>query len=339
MSGEFELIAAIRDRIAAAGGPQGSAALILGSGDDAAITRREGAAVTSVDALIEGVHFRAPPFSLRQVGRKALAVALSDLAAMGAMPGEAYVQLGVPADRDEDELLELAGGLADLAAEHQVVVAGGDVTAAPALLVAVTVVGEGEPDLLVRRAGARPGDLLVVTGELGGAAAGLALLERPELAAGLAEPVAEALRRRQLEPVPRLAAGSALAAAGAKAMIDVSDGLGADAGHLAESGGVGLEIALERLPVQKGVVEVAAAAGSDCFDLAAAGGEDYELLAAIAPYSFESAARAVAATGVSLTTIGEVSGGGSVRLSDRGVDRPPAGFDQLRRRQAPGDRA
>ena len=339
MIGEFELIAAIRDRIAAAGAPQGSAALILGSGDDAAITRRDLAAVTSVDALIEGVHFRVPPFSHSQVGRKALAVALSDLAAMGAGPGEAYVQLGVPADRAEDELLELAGGLADLAAEQRVVVAGGDVTAAPVLLVAVTVVGEGEPARLVRRAGAAPGDLVVVTGELGGAAAGLALLERPELSGALAEPVAAALRRRQLEPVPRLAAGRALAAAGASAMIDLSDGLGADAGHLADAGGIGFAIALERVPIQGGVAEVAAAVGADSFDLAAAGGEDYELLATIAPERFEAAAQAVAATGVSLTTVGEVTGGDSVRLSDRGADRPPAGFDQLRSRQVPGDPA
>ncbi len=227
-------------------------------------------------------------------------------------------------------MLELAGGLADLAAEQRVVVAGGDVTAAPVLLVAVTVVGQGEPARLVRRAGAAPGDLVVVTGELGGAAAGLALLEHPELSGALAEPVAAALRRRQLEPVPRLAAGRALAAAGASAMIDLSDGLGADAGHLADAGGVGFAIALERVPIQGGVAEVAAAVGADSFDLAAAGGEDYELLATIAPERFEAAAQAVAATGVSLTTVGEVTGGDSVRLSDRGADRPPAGFDQLR---------
>ena len=132
MSGEFELIAAVRGRLASAGAAASSEALVLGSGDDAAITVRAGATVTSVDALVEGVHFRAPPFGPADVGHKALAVALSDLAAMGAHPGEAYVQLGVPADRDREELLELADGLARVAAKHGVAVAGGDVTRAPA---------------------------------------------------------------------------------------------------------------------------------------------------------------------------------------------------------------
>ena len=158
VNGEFELIAAIRERIAQAGAPQASSAVVLGSGDDAAITARPGATATSVDALIEGVHFRIPPFSARQVGHKALAVALSDLAAMGATAGEAYVQLGIPEDRTEAELLELADGLAQVAAAHAVVIAGGDVTRAPSLLVAVTVVGAGtDPEALVRRAGACPG--------------------------------------------------------------------------------------------------------------------------------------------------------------------------------------
>lgn len=335
MSSEFELIAAIRARLAAAGVAERSAALILGSGDDAAITQRQLAAVTSVDALIEGTHFRIPPFTPAQVGRKALAVALSDLAAMGAAPGEAYVQLGIPAERSEGELLELADGLAELAAEHGVAVAGGDVTAAPALLVAVTVVGEGDPKRLVRRAGARPGDIVVVTGELGGAAAGLALLDGRPSPDAIGDRAAGALRRRQLDPIPRLAAGRALAAGGASAMIDLSDGLGADAGHLAAASGVGIEIDLDRIPVQDGVAEVGAALGIDPLDLAAAGGEDYELLATIAPDRVGPATAAVTGGGLALTAIGEVLAGDSVRLSGREGDRQPAGFDQLRSRQAP----
>lgn len=335
MSDEFELIAAIRERIALAGAPDVSAALVLGSGDDAAITVRDGASVTSVDALVEGVHFRIPPFSLRQVGAKGLAVALSDLAAMGAEAGEAYIQLGVPEDRGEPELLELADGLAEVAALHRVAIAGGDLTAAPALLLAVTVVGAGDPGRLIRRSGARPGELLVVTGELGGAAAGLLLLERPELGAELDDEVAAALRSRQLEPVALLAAGAALARCAATAMIDVSDGLGGDAAHLASAAGVGLEIDLERMPVQVGVGEVASAAGADPLDLAAAGGEDYELLATLAPERLDAARDAVAATGSTLTVIGEVSASGGVSFSGPGGDRAPEGFDQLRRR-APG---
>jgi len=329
VSSEFELIDAIRERLAAAGAPASSPALILGSGDDAAITRRSGAAVTSVDALIEGTHFRMPPFTAAQVGHKALAVALSDLAAMGARPGEAYVQLGVPKGSSDAELLDLAGGLAAIAARFGVTVAGGDVTAAPALLVAVTVVGEGDEALLVSRAGARPGDVVVVTGALGGAAAGLALLEG-RAGAAVAEPVAAELRARQLEPTPRLAAGQALAAAGATAMIDLSDGLGADAGHVAAASGVGMSLDVDRVPAQEGVSEVAAAAGVDPAELAVAGGEDYELLATLPDERLDEAVAACAAAGVALTPVGAVVVGDTVRLSGREGDRPPAGFDQLR---------
>ena len=337
VSGEFELIAALRERIAQAGADGGSPALVLGSGDDAAITFPGGATATSVDALVEGVHFRIPPFEARQVGHKALAAALSDLAAMGAEAGEAYVQLGIPDERGEPELLGLADGLAALAGRLGVAIAGGDVTRAPALLVAVTVVGHAESaDRLVRRSGARPGDLLAVTGELGGAAAGLALLERPELGEGLDETLAAALRARQLEPEPRLAAGRALAEAGATAMIDISDGLGADAGHLAAAGGVGLEIDLSELPVQAGVAELARKAGLDPFDLAAAGGEDYELLAALAPDDLDRARELV---GSGLSVIGAVADGGGVVFSGAEGGRPPRGFDQLGHRRAPRDPA
>ena len=333
VSGEFELIAALRERIAQAGADGGSPALVLGSGDDASITVPGGATATSVDALVEGVHFRIPPFEARQVGHKALAAALSDLAAMGAEPGEAYVQLGIPDERGDPELLGLADGLAALAGRLGVAIAGGDVTRAPALLVAVTVVGHAESaDRLVRRSGARPGDLLAVTGELGGAAAGLALLERPELAEGLDETLAAALRARQLEPEPRLAAGRALAEAGATAMIDISDGLGADAGHLAAAGGVGLEIDLSQLPVQAGVAELARRAGLDPLDLAAAGGEDYELLAALAPDDLDRARELV---GSDLWVIGAVADGGGVVFSGPAGGRPPRGFDQLGHRRAP----
>ncbi len=329
MSGEFELIAAIRERIASAGADR-SDALVLGSGDDAAITVRDGATATSVDALVEAVHFRMPPFRPGEVGHKALAVALSDLAAMGAAPGEAYVQLGVPEGRAEEELLELAGGLAAVAATHGVAIAGGDVTRAPVLLVAVTVVGTAAgPDELVRRRGAGPGDVVAITGELGGAAAGLLLLSDHGLAASLDDHTAEALRRRQLTPEPRLTAGMALAASGATAMIDVSDGLGADATHMSGAG-VGLEIDLERVPVQSGVAEVAAAAGRDPLDLVAAAGEDYELLVTLPSGRAGEAADAVAAAGSTLTVIGEVNAGDGVVLSGPEGPRDTGGYDQLR---------
>jgi thiamine-monophosphate kinase len=324
--GEFELLARMRERL-----PPAAGRVKVGMGDDAAVTVPGGATATSVDAIVEGVHFRREHSSSRQIGRKAIATALSDLAAMGAEPGEAYAVLGAPPDLDEDGCLELFDGVAELAAATGTILAGGDLTRSPALTVTIAVVGHAPgPERLVTRAGAQPGDQLVLTGELGGAAAGLLILERPELAAGIAAETVEALCSRQLDPSPRLVAGRALADAGVRAMIDLSDGLGGDAGHLAERSGVGLRIEAAALPLAAGVAEVAGAAGEDPLRLAASGGEDYELLAAIPPDRVDLGALAEAA-GVPLTRVGEaVEGeGAEIRLRDgRALD--PGGYDQLR---------
>ena len=332
---EFDLIARLVETVAEARREPSSterARIAVASGDDAAVTVPKGATATSVDSLVDGVHFRRQTAPLGSVGRKALAVALSDLAAMGAAPGEAYVQLGVPDDLDQAGCLELGEGLAQVAAEHDVAVLGGDVTRAPVLWIAITVVGHADSaEQLVRRAGASAGDLLAVTGELGGAAAGLLALDRPELAEVVGAEVAAGLRRRQLEPSPRVAAGRALAATGASAMIDLSDGLGGDAGHLAAASGVRLAIELERVPLQAGVRELAAVAEADAHDLAAGRGEDYELLVALPPERLEEASAEVAATGSTLTRIGAVEEGeGVVLRAADGSERKPAGFDQLR---------
>lgn len=326
--GEFELLAALRERL-----PEPGPRVRLGSGDDAAVTVPGGATATSVDALVEGVHFRRETASLGQIGRKALSTALSDLAAMGAEPGEAYVVLGAPEGIGEDELLELGEGLAAVARETGTTLAGGDVSRAPALTLAVTVVGHApRPEDFVNRAGARAGDVLVVTGELGGAAAGLLLFEDPGLAGE------EALRRRQLDPTPRLAAGKALAAAGATAMIDISDGLAGDAGHIATASGALLVIDARAVPIASGVAAVAIAAERDPLELATSGGEDYELLAALPPAAVDPAREALAATGTPLTVIGGVEDAedaqmrAEIRLPGGGV-APSRGFDQLRSRR------
>jgi thiamine-monophosphate kinase len=331
--GEFELLARLRERL-----PPPGPRVRVGSGDDAAVTVPGGATATSVDALVEGVHFRRDTTSLTQIGRKALAAALSDLAAMGAGPGEAYVTVGVPADLDEAGCLELFDGIVALATETGTTVAGGDVTRAPALTLAVTVVGHApSAEWLVSRGGAQPGDALVLTGEIGGAAAGLLLLEHPELASAVPEETAGRLRRRQLDPTPRLAAGQALAAAGARAMIDLSDGLGGDAGHLGAASGVRIRIDAGALPLAPGVAEIATAAGRDPLELAASGGEDYELLAALAPERLPAAIDGIGRGGEGmLTRIGEVSDaagvaggvGVEIRLPGGGT-LTAAGFDQL----------
>jgi thiamine-monophosphate kinase len=314
--------------------------LVLGSGDDAAITEREGATATSVDALVEGVHFRVPPFALREVGAKALSAALSDLAAMGAEPAEAYVELGLP-ERFDDEALALADGIGAVAAREGVALAGGDVTRSPVLFLAVTAVGSAtDAAALVRRAGAREADVVAITGEVGGAAAGLQLLERPELAEGLDEAVAARLRARQLEPRPLLAAGRALAESGASAMIDVSDGVVADASHLAEASGVALALEMASVPIQAGVAEVASAAGRDVVELALGGGEDYELLVTLPAARIDEATGGLAAVGSALTVIGAVGAGSGVELREPGGRRREVpGYDQLEASRARPGRA
>lgn len=325
--GEFELLAKLRERL-----PENAPRVKLGSGDDAAVTVPGGATATSVDAIVDGVHFRREEAGLEMVGRKALATALSDLAAMGAGAGEAYVVLGAPPDFGEDEFLTLLDGILALASATGTTLAGGDVTRAPALTLAVTVVGHAATaDAFVSRGGAQPGDILVLTGEIGGAAAGRLLLDDPGLAKAVPEDTASRLRARQLDPTPRLSAGLALAAAGARAMIDLSDGLAGDAGHLADASGVALEIDAGALPLAKGIAEIAAAAGHDPLQLAVSGGEDYELLAALPAERLGDASTAIGeAAETTLTPIGRVAAGEGVEIRLPGGEPLEAeGYDHL----------
>ncbi len=325
--GEFDLLARVRERLPATG-PR----VRVGSGDDAAITVPGGVTATSVDAAVDGVHFRREHATLAQIGHKALAAALSDLAAMGADPGEAYVVLGVPADLHEDGCMELLDGMLALARETETTLAGGDVTRAPVLTLAVTVVGHApREEELVTRAGGQAGEALVLTGEIGAAAAGLALLEEPEAKASVPSSVARPLLARQLEPLPRIEAGRALAKAGAAAMIDLSDGLSGDAAQLARASEVGLRIDAAAIPIAAGVRDVAAVTGREPTRLALHGGEDYELLATLPPERFDSARSSVErASGLTLTRIGEAVSDGAVEIRLPGGELlEPGGFDQL----------
>ncbi len=324
---EFELLAKLRKRL-----PSPGPRLRVGMGDDAAVSVPGGATATSVDAIVDGVHFRRSQATLPQIGHKALATALSDLAAMGAEPGEAYVTLGVPPDLGEEGCMELLDGLLDLAGTTGTSLVGGDITRSGQLFVAMTVVGHAAAaEELVTRAGARPADALVLTGEIGGAAAGLLALEYPEAAVVAPVEAAERLRARQLEPQPRLASGQALAQAGATAMIDLSDGLGGDAAHLAEASGMRLRIDPDAAPVADGVAQIAAVTGNSLWSLALSGGEDYELLATLPAERVEEATAAVEeAEGIGLTRIGEVEPGEGVEIKPRGGGPvEPRGYDQL----------
>ena len=289
---ELELIAAIERMLRTRGD-----ALLRGPGDDAAVVRASGGvAVTSIDAMVEGVHFKLSTHSPGDVGHRALAAALSDLAAMGAPAGEAYVALGLPPRFGEDAALELVRAMEQLAERTGTTIAGGDVVSAPQLLVSVTVTGWADTeDSLVYRDGARPGDLIGVTGELGASGTALELLDSDPGAAG---PLVDRHRR----PEPRLEEGQALAAAGVTARIDVSDGVATDARHLADRSGVAITIELDRLPLARGVTDAT---------LAATGGEDFELLFSAPP---ERRAQVEQAAGV--TWIGETSEGSGLRLLD-----------------------
>ena len=260
---------------------------------------------------------------------------------MGAEPGEVYVVLGIPEGFSEPECMELLEGVIERAAAFGLALAGGDVTRAPVLTLALTAVGYADAsDRLVRRSGARTGEAVVVTGELGAAAAGLLLFERPDVAAELDSELADNLKARHLDPVPRIAEGLALAGAGAGAMIDLSDGLAGDALHICAASSVGIRIDAAALPVASGVAEVAAAAGLDPLELALGGGEDYELLACLRPAAVAGAAAAVGLAGSSLTVVGEVRPGSGLEIENASeAVRAVAGYDQLAGRRSSGEPA
>jgi thiamine-monophosphate kinase len=334
VTSEFSLIAAIRSRL----GERGDR-IVVGSGDDAAVVRTDGVTVTSVDGFVEGVHFRLATTSMRDLGHKCLASAASDIAGMGANPGEAYFVLGVPGHLAAGEVTDFAEGAETLAAELGFTICGGDLSRSDELFVAVTVTGHATHERhLVRRDGALPGDVVGVTGTLGGAGAGLLLLERK--LGGLDAATGGVLIGRHLRPRPQIDAGRALARAGVHAMIDVSDGIASDSRRLAERSGVMVEVSLTDLPVEEGVAAVADQAEVDPIVLAATAGEDYELLFAAPPHAVPAAEAAGEEAGAPITWIGRVAEGEGVRLlSADGTDRQLEGWDHLAPRRGPPGRA
>jgi thiamine-monophosphate kinase len=328
--GEFELLARIRDWLADSG-PE----VVLGIGDDAAAFKLPDGrlGLLSSDLLLEGIHFDLSYTTPYQLGWKALAVNLSDIAAMGGVPRYALVSLALPGDTR----LELADGfyqgLRCLGDEYSVAIIGGDTSAsASGIMVSLSVWGEVEPDLLLSRRGAKVGDRLVVTGQLGEAAAGLALLKANKSGS------APGLVKRQLTPTPRCREARIIAQGRwANSMIDLSDGLASDIRRLAQESKVGAKIRLERLPVSQAVAEAAKQSGRSAYQLAVSGGEDYELLFTVSPDKIDQLTEAFGRQSQTpLSIIGQIEPAeqGICFLDAQGkkVD-PETGYEHFRQRE------
>jgi len=309
--GEIELIARLAEIFGKAP-PE----VILGISDDCAALDLGGPdyLLWTVDALVEKVHFDLAYTSLEKLGAKSLVVNLSDLAAMGGEPRYALLTLGWPPERDLAGALEFGAGLAACARQYGVAVIGGDTVASPGQLsIALTVLGRVPKNEMLRRSGARVGDLVYVTGSLGEAAAGLEILSRKlEVNPRLGDP----LIRAHVSPRPQVAAGRLLARERlATACIDLSDGVATDLMHLCRLSGVGARLAAADLPVPAGVRTVAELMGRSLWELALMGGEDYQLLFTCPPDRVDSLAEVFMAAGLeSPYRIGEIVSGGEVVL-------------------------
>jgi thiamine-monophosphate kinase len=341
--GEFGLIGRIRARMR-----QSSPGTRLGIGDDAAILdvmpARE--VLVTTDMLLEGVHFKREWGCLRELGRKTVAVNVSDIAAMGGHPHQAFLGLGIPFQGITlAEIEAVLAGLEDEASTVDITLAGGDTCASlSGLVLSLTLLGSVPVGQAIRRSGARPGDGIWVTGNLGGSAAGLwsldrglrpgmawpAALQRPAWLGAAEEAAVQAAMAAHLTPTPRLAAGQALRGH-ATAMIDVSDGLASDLGHVCAESGVAARIQAGRIPLHPGALVAARWSGRDGMDLALRGGEDYELL-----FTSPTDPRAVlagAAPGLPVARIGEILVGPPVPMLESADGRTEVlagGFDHLR---------
>jgi thiamine-monophosphate kinase len=319
--GEFGLIGRIAGRVPAAD------RVLLGIGDDTAATVPQPGTVTlsTSDMLVEGVHFDLAYSDPRSLGRKSLAVNLSDIAAMGGVPRTFLLSLAIPPTLTVEFVDAFTTGLLEQAARFDVILVGGDTCAAHAgLVISITLLGEQSPERIVRRQGARPGDLVCVTGTLGDAAVGLAQLRQ-----GVRSGAAAA---RHLDPEPRVAAGIALAAAGLPtAMIDVSDGLAADLGHILQQSGVGARLELASLPLSPAYRQ--AMAGHEAPLLPAlTGGEDYELLFTVPPDRLHELTELAGRLGVACTVMGVITATPGLSLiTPDGSDYrlPTAGYDHF----------
>ncbi|MDT8900024.1 thiamine-phosphate kinase [Anaeroselena agilis] len=321
--GEFGLIDRIKE-----GALADPSDVVVGIGDDAAAYRPGPGLLQLIttDMLVESVHFLLDKTTPWQLGYKAIAVNLSDIAAMGGRPRQAVVSVGLPAHLSVEFVVELYDGMKEICREFAVNIIGGDTVSSPrGLVVNVAVTGEVAPARLLRRSGSRPGDLVVVTGTLGDSACGLDLLRLPGWdERAFAWPLVTA----HLTPRPQVDTGLRLAPWGATSADDISDGLASEANEIAKAGGVGIRLYADRIPLSPELVEAAAIFGRQPLDYALFGGEDFELIFTIGPEHFD---RITHRGG--LTVIGEVTRReDGVVLVTGGAARPlePRGYNHFR---------
>jgi thiamine-monophosphate kinase len=309
--GEFPLIAAITEGLTL------SSDVRVGPGDDAAVLAIEGAVATSVDVLVEGVHFRRDWSEARDVGRKAVAVNVADLEAIGARATGLLVGFSAPPDLKVGWVLDFADGLRQEAEAARVSLLGGDVTRARDITIAVTAMGSLEGREPVLRSGARPGNLVAIQGRLGWAAAGLAVLAR-----GFRSP--RVLVEAQRVPQLSYGAGAVAAQAGATSMIDISDGLLADLGHMAQASGVLIDLRRDAFEVAEPLQAVAAATGADPYTFILTGGDDHALAATFLD------AKSVPEGWLVVGRVEQADHDQISVLVDGAVWETPAGFDHFR---------
>lgn len=323
-TGEFGLIAALEaalpERV------RGSAELRIGIGDDCAVWQPEdgGSIVVTTDSLVEGIHFRIGWTDWERLGHKSLAVNLSDIASMGALPGLAVITLALRGSERIHDLESLYAGIGSLALATNTLIAGGDIVSSPgSTSIHVTVLGSAPNGRVLTRSGAKVGDVIAVSGQLGSSAAGLRLLQAGGMNARRRAILADGLIDAHLRPQPQLALGRALLDSGATAAMDLSDGLFGDLPKLLKASGVHGRIHSAAIPVDDAVRSLFP---DDWFHFATRGGEDYQLLFTAPPERWNAIETAAKLAGAPVTRIGEVlSGDGEspvMLLETDGVDRP-----------------
>jgi thiamine-monophosphate kinase len=284
--------------------------LLVGIGDDAAAWQSsDSATLATTDTMVQGVHFTSES-TWKELGWKALAINLSDIAAMGGQPQYALISLTLPGDVEVESVIQLYQGMMEVANHFEVVITGGNISSSPLVVITVTLIGQAQRNSILTRSAAKPGDLIAVTGYLGASAAGLKMLTQN---LQFDSATMAFLRKAHLQPHPRVLEGQMLSHYGVQAAIDISDGLVADLTHLCKASKVGARIEIDKLPVHP---MVRSAFPHDSLDLALSGGEDYELLFTASEQTIDRVKKEIDCP---ITPIGDIveEGAGQVKLIDK----------------------